>query len=162
MSSSLEGTVKHGIGRLEGSVADLIDNSQALARSAFVEAVEAFQHGREQARGTAHDALSYSRDRAHRSYDQFEKIVGRQPLLATVIGVGIGVALGFLLHASATKPIPTVKAAPVRTRAKFVAAAPTTPKPKAPSKKVSGSPNSRSPRLARRVRTPAPAKESLQ
>ena len=157
-----EDMVKHGIERLQASVADLIDSSQSLARSALVDAAEAFQHGREQAGDVAHDALRYSRDRARRGYGEVEAMASRDPLMAIAIGVGIGMVVGFLLHAITPKPAPAVQApeavpAPEETR--LAATARTRARPAA--KKAPAATDNDAPRPARRRRTPA-AKASLQ
>jgi ElaB/YqjD/DUF883 family membrane-anchored ribosome-binding protein len=115
-----EEMVRHGIDRLQESVADLIDNSQALARTALVEAAQALQHSREQASDAAQDAFRFSRDRAQKSYGQMERMAGEQPLAAMAIGVAIGAVLGFILHASATRPRTAArppKAAPAKNAA---------------------------------------------
>jgi ElaB/YqjD/DUF883 family membrane-anchored ribosome-binding protein len=122
MSVHHEDMVKHGIGRLQDSVADLIDNSQALARTALAEATHALQHSREQAADAAQDALRFSRDRAQKSYGQMEKMAGRQPVAAIAIGVAIGAVLGFVLHAGAAKSRPTARSPKAPSAAKTAGA----------------------------------------
>ena len=100
----LEDAIRHGIERLQASVVDLIENSQALARSALIEGADVVEQGRRQARSAAHDAFDYSRDRAMRSYDQFGRIAGRQPMATTTIALGVGLVLGFIICAASARP----------------------------------------------------------
>jgi len=82
----IAGTVRKGVGRVQGAVGGLTGDTALQLRGKFNEAA-----------GTAQDTVGIARDKAMDIIDELENYTKENPRTALALTLGAGVVLGLLL-----------------------------------------------------------------
>ncbi len=83
---------------IQGAFAHLLEESQDVIRAKMAEASEVLHHSRELAADGVRHALDQARDRAEKSYVEWDKIARRRPLAMAGVAVALGLAIGLTLR----------------------------------------------------------------
>jgi uncharacterized protein YjbJ (UPF0337 family) len=93
----IEGAAKETAGRVKDAVGGLAGDGVLQAKGKLDEALGASQQAYGRVSASASDAINRAAERAQDARGDFEDFIGQQPLLATGIALGIGLAIGLIL-----------------------------------------------------------------